>query len=330
MRLLAVFICGLCLVHVRSETDEELYEDIRILEEIKERLNEVDADQRRIAAGSQDSRLDQVSQVLNDATEAQDEAAALKAEEQKHRTEVVVDKPSEFALDWYIFYKKPCCEPGMAFIDLRNQRKFSTLRDVPESGITITSQNTQESECSNMAHLKIKFDTLGGGDYCCVKTPRCGRKMLKILLELDDRKRRDGHMFNVGDSPSNDGYAGDAGHQYCDAEVYGIHPSVAVYTNDYGGATHLSTFANVLRNANKYVTLYVSNEFVRIKSDIGTTRSLCNEYLFCLNGQPDLNVNQDIYIGLNRVIRSTMRNGFGVCSATITWECPCVNDWNRW
>ena len=74
---------------------------------------------------------------------------------------------------------------------------------------TFYSQTNTKSECSYMAELTANFQSLTRCLYDwhhggCVNFPMCGRRMLRIDMFLGDV--RNGFMFNVGDSPSNNGW----------------------------------------------------------------------------------------------------------------------------
>ena len=70
------------------------------------------------------------------------------------------------------------------------------------------------------------------------------------------------------------------------------------------------------------MTVWVGNEYIRVKNDNGFDREMCSGCLFSLNGQPDKIVNEEIFIKLNGVISGRNdRNGHGICGASLSWEC---------
>lgn len=115
--------------------------------------------------------------------------------------------------------------------------------------------------------------------------------------------------------------------QYC-AEVDGKDDSLMVYPNDVCQRNSSGPFIfpdALAPNATK-ITVFISNEFLRIQNDLGYDKEMCSDCLFAFNGHPDNGTsgpNQDVYIALNRVVSGMVsRNGYGVCKATMSWLCP--------
>lgn len=104
--------------------------------------------------------------------------------------------------------KNICCprQNGLS-IDLNRGTFTGTLEGV--SHPSFQAESSANAKCSYMATLRANFQTLTKCLYDwhqdgCVSFPMCGRRMLRIDMFLgDDRK---GYMFNVGDSPSNNGW----------------------------------------------------------------------------------------------------------------------------
>ncbi|WAR05041.1 hypothetical protein MAR_020410 [Mya arenaria] len=223
-------------------------------------------------------------------------------------------------------------------LEKRREPARETIVDLREGGVCHTNGGaaevltkptgpaSDEKQCNKQAVLKVAFDKLESCT-CCAKFPECGRRMLRIDLELSSGPRS-GFMFNIGDSKSNNGYAGDSNDQFNDAELDGSYPNIKAWASDKCKVKPLKTYANALvTNAVSHVTMYVSNEHVRVTNDNGLDEYLCHECLFALNGQPDSSrggINEDIYVALNRVVAGG-RIGVGVCSAKLSWVCP---DWH--
>ncbi|XP_060573900.1 uncharacterized protein LOC132731698 [Ruditapes philippinarum] len=147
------------------------------------------------------------------------------------------------------------------------------------------------------------------------------QKMLKIQLYLSNSERYN-HMFNIGDSHSNNGHGGDSGHQSYDSEIHGRYPHIGVYGNDHCfglSSIHLYT----LFKPASLINVWVSNGFVKMSSDNGLLFSNCSSCLFGLNGQLDAEgiENEDIFISANRVINTYIggRVGYGICFMKLRW-----------
>ncbi|KAH3878081.1 hypothetical protein DPMN_001963 [Dreissena polymorpha] len=221
----------------------------------------------------------------------------------------------------------PCCSPGSTTVDLRNGGVFVSDGGVVE--VLKKPEGVSNGECSLRALLKVSFTKLPECISGCVSYPLCGRRMLRVDLDLSPNSRS-GFLFNIGDSVSNDGFSGDGNTQTNDAEVEAVYPSVHVRASDNCPDVPnklLDTYTDAVRlgSVNR-TTLFISNEHVRITNNNGLNQILCHKCLFALNGQTDLGsggVNEDIYIALNRVITGRSdRNGVGVCSAKLSWVCP--------
>lgn len=174
-------------------------------------------------------------------------------------------------------------------------------------------------KCSKTALLKVRFDKFGG-------CPFCGRYLLRIDLELSRVARPPASskkfMFNIGDSQSNNGFKGDSNHQTFDAEADGLGNNINVWSNDNCKRFKSVSFPNAIGPDVSHVSIYIGNEYIRVTNDAGMDQELCSDCLYALNMQPDKTVNQDIYVALNRVVSGTpSRNGYGVCAATLSWDC---------
>lgn len=121
---------------------------------------------------------------------------------------------------------------------------------------------------------------------------------------------------------------GDGGHQQNNAELQGLYPNITVYPRTCAGCNSIDSFMHIIDAARcsvRTLTLYVSNNHIRVTNDAGLDFKLCHHCLFALNGQPDSGSrgpNERMFIGLNRIIKDLSQTGYGVCSATLSWACP--------
>ncbi|XP_033749027.1 uncharacterized protein LOC117333714 [Pecten maximus] len=166
----------------------------------------------------------------------------------------------------------------------------------------------------------------------CRVPPDCGRKMLRI--DMDISYNRGAYLFAMGDSVSNDGWGGDSSDQQNDAEFFGYGDFFFLFKGDkcLANSSYTTLFSGSLTpNVFNHVTVFVSNEHVRILTDAGQVdEQVCDQCLYALAGQSDSSsggINEDVYVSFNRMIRtSSGRIGFGVCSATVQWVCPYTFD----
>jgi hypothetical protein len=123
--------------------------------------------------------------------------------------------------------------------------------------------------------------------------------------------------LDVGDSSTNDGYGGDAGTRFYDAELELRDGALSVYGSDLLQAAprHLKTWNKAVA-AGDTVTLEIANEEFSFEGPSGP-KSMKDKALFALAGQSDPDngyaVDYDIYIGVNRVISGRPdRKGSGI------------------
>lgn len=128
---------------------------------------------------------------------------------------------------------------------------------------------------------------------------------------------------NLGDSPTNDGFAGDAGTTAHNAELWILHENLALANGSNNAANinnpqvfqHLSLTDSTL----KFV---VKNQFVSWGQPYGYAQAPATKDLFAI---PDTAVaaadQRAIYLGLNRVITNRAdRTGCGARRALITFQ----------
>lgn len=134
-----------------------------------------------------------------------------------------------------------------------------------------------------------------------------------------------GWTVNIGDSPSNNGYGGDAGDQSNDAEMILIHGAVAVYGNDYiperattDGHREIYYAEDMIRDGETMV-IEVANNWLALESP-GGKEAFDSPYLFALARQPDREgrPNSELFASFNRTIASGARNGSGASQVIIT------------
>ncbi|XP_048737902.1 uncharacterized protein LOC125652614 [Ostrea edulis] len=227
-------------------------------------------------------------------------------------------KPLPTATLW----RKPCCPRRNSMsIDLTRGVFTGSVQGV--STPTFTTSPSANMECGVMADLTAKFQNVSNclSDWQqCVSFPTCGQRMLRIDMFLG--KRRRGYMFNVGDSPSNDGWGGDYGDTKHDAEIMGYYPRILGYKSDFCKTEKTEWLNTLLAPGVTRVTMFAANNYIRIKNDQGFEMNECHECGFALNGQDPNDSANTLYMAFNNMIRGTHRNGYGVCHVRIRWECP--------
>lgn len=157
--------------------------------------------------------------------------------------------------------------------------------------------------CSHRGVLKLTFD----------QTFR-KRATLKFVLEEPT-----GFSFNIGDSSTNNAYGGDWVTQRNDAEVHSVNSDLLFIGKTKAPGQHWG----VLFRGPGMVT--TGNLEINVQDELATAATdrfyaYVNSWkMFALNNQPDVDgpVNNDIYVGINRVIDGDYREGTGICELSV-------------
>jgi len=147
-------------------------------------------------------------------------------------------------------------------------------------------------------------------------------EMTRARIEVLYGEKMTGWTLNIGDSPSNNGYSGDSGHQSRDGEVQILEGNLGVYGDDFMEADpqtgKVLASAKALAVPGSTVIFEVSDNRLTWQNNLGLDGALKSPYIFSLNGQEDKEgkSNYDIYVGINRVVNGG-RCGSGACRVRI-------------
>jgi len=147
------------------------------------------------------------------------------------------------------------------------------------------------------------------GKQAVIKVDMQHHTELDIELHFDSPSRD--WSFNLGDSPSVNGYGGDSGDSSNDAEMEIVNGNLDVFASDQmvDGDKH------ILKNWPLHIAAGSTVKFRlrdgQLQGENGL--SLNHPCIFALKGQPDRegSVNYDLFLGLNRVVAGG-RVGSGV------------------
>ena len=133
-------------------------------------------------------------------------------------------------------------------------------------------------------------------------------------------------LLDIGDSESNDGWGGDGSHQDYDAELEGFDGHLRMYGNDHcSDASYPLFFDKAMpryKNVSSLLTVFIGNEYLRVTDSEGFDQEIRSKCLFALNNHPDITVNNDIFVAINRVVSyADYRDGYGICAASLSWVC---------
>lgn len=201
-------------------------------------------------------------------------------------------------------------------VDLKNRRAYGS-----DSNIAwVNYLRVKRGICATQGKLRIRFDK------------GCGPKRT-ARIDLWFARQVTGFTFDIGDSPTVNGYGGDSGTTPNTAEVHSKDRVFLIYSNvltghkDYTTNGHLTVEVkrNVIRG---HITIYISHERVEITNHRGYQAVYDSKYLFVLDGQPigsspvryrRPRIETDIWLSMNRVISGTYRSGTGLCKVAISW-----------
>lgn len=160
-----------------------------------------------------------------------------------------------------------------------------------------------------------------------------GKAVLKLVLDpqkTEFRKARiellfgekvEGHLVNIGDSATNNGFGGDGATQSRDSEAQIVNGDFMVFGDDLAppGNEKILASAKGFGQPGSTVIFELSNNYLSWETSDGITGSVTSPYLFSLDGQKDKEgpANYDIFIGLNQVVDGAYRSGKGITRARI-------------
>ncbi len=161
------------------------------------------------------------------------------------------------------------------------------------------------------------------------------RRSSRFFVRYDEAEGiPQGITVNIGDSETNDGFAGDAATQSNDAEMQigglldgdpSLWDDLLVFGHDgildARGTQQISQTSNVVMPG-ELVSITASNDRLEYRSpSFPLAGDLRSKWLFALAGQPDTEgpVNFDLFAGFNRSIGSSARLGAGVARVVV---CP--------
>ncbi|CAF3547058.1 unnamed protein product [Rotaria socialis] len=192
------------------------------------------------------------------------------------------------------------------------------------SHLTYLDPNADIRECAAQGVIRLTFD------------PEGPRRIARFDLNMGSQVH--GFTFNIGDSPTNNGYGGDGGTTSNSAEIHSNDNRFYVWANTKicDDTLLLNIDYNVIEPHDR-ITILVSNERIELTNHRTYHRILRSPYLYSLSKQnvtcncfdslcyPGVQPDNDIYFGINRVIGGTYRPGIGVCNAYVNWiQCKKI------
>ncbi|KAL5019841.1 hypothetical protein ScPMuIL_002733 [Solemya velum] len=216
-----------------------------------------------------------------------------------------------------------CCIEGSVNVNLENgvQRKGTLPGITNLTPFAMPTTTTHPgNQCMTRAAFKINFQHIMPL-FGCVKRPMCGRRFLRIKLYLHPTERP--NPFTIADidwrAADHDDYNNDGGLSSWDGNL-DVFPNNWCVRRD----AH-ELFDDAIKNATNCVTIWIGNNYFRLKTDTGFLIERCYRCMFSLNWQfnySPLFMNkggpeQDIFVYLN----GKDERGGGVCKASFNWIC---------
>jgi hypothetical protein len=117
--------------------------------------------------------------------------------------------------------------------------------------------------------------------------------------------------LNIGDSPTDDGFAGDAGTTTNDAELWILQESMSIADN--GSAPNNPIYKQDLSLTDSSLNFVVKNQFISWGQPYGFLQTPSTKQLFAFPDTNNAGEGSNFYVGLNRVIAGPgTRRGCGL------------------
>lgn len=195
---------------------------------------------------------------------------------------------------------------------------MGVLASLPSRAVADSCEIDLENNSHNCQNIPaIKFID-GPGDkrvVICINLDPAKASFTEAVFTVEYKKKAAGWTVNIGDSVSNNGFAGDGANQSNDAELQVLDNVLSVYGSDYipPEIRLLLQCSPVVEGKRASIMLTVKNQFLSWREN-GQKSDLSSQYLYALNGQGDDEgpLNYDIYAAFNRTIASSGRIGSGV------------------
>jgi len=169
--------------------------------------------------------------------------------------------------------------------------------------------------CQNISAIKFIDGPSDKKVVICINLDPRRASFTEATFNIEYKKKAAGWTVNIGDSISNNGFAGDGADQSNDAEVQILDNVLSVYGSDYipPEVRLLLQYSPIVEGKHASIRLTVKNQYLSWSYN-GQKGDLSSQYLYALKGQRDDEglLNYDIYAAFNRTIASADRNGSGV------------------
>jgi hypothetical protein len=196
--------------------------------------------------------------------------------------------------------------------------QFLTIREQPNDASCTIDLVANTHNCGSLSAITFTAAPAGGQTAFKVNLDPRGSGFTKAAFDVQYGSVPVGFTVNIGDSPSNNAYGGDAAQFSNDAEMQVTDASMYVYGKD-GTPTQPLVALNNFAASTSLLTFEVNNRRLSWDNRAGAASALASPLLYALNGQPDTEgpVNHDVYAAFNRVIWDNYRYGTGVTRVTV-------------
>lgn len=207
------------------------------------------------------------------------------------------------------------CPAGLATVDLKTGIATISAPLVPYLSYTagLPAPVPPTAACPASANWKmaaIKIVIPGAPNTCT---------QANVVVEYEGLPSA--WTVNLGDSPTNDGYAGDAGTTDNDAELWVLGEDLSLANGGPLAQVNNPLAMQHLSLTNGSLKFVVKNQFVSWGQPYNVVQSPASKFLFAI---PDTTVpaadQRAIYLGLNRVIAGTYRTGCGARRVLVSFQ----------
>lgn len=189
------------------------------------------------------------------------------------------------------------CPTGVYYIDLKNGLN-GTIGGTTQVSLQSPLVNSPTTACG------------AGWKEAVLKVDLAGCTSARLVAQYEGLPHD--WTLNIGDSPTNDGYGGDAGTTPNDAELWILGETLAVATSSPASVIDNPIYRQDLGLTDAGLEFVVKNQFISWGQPYSYLQTPANKHLFAFPDSAVPTQGSTFFVGLNRVVGTNARRGCGL------------------